>query len=51
VTSDADRDRRRRREQLLAERAALLGWRQRLLARKVRQQQARRQWLINLLER
>ena len=46
-----DVQRRRRREELLAQREALNSWRDRLLARRRKQLEARRAWLIHLLER
>jgi hypothetical protein len=44
-------ERRRRREALLAQRAAVQNWRARLLARRTAQIEARRLWLRHLLER
>jgi hypothetical protein len=46
-----DGDRRRRRRELLEQREAMLRWRERLLARRTAQVEARRQWLRHLIER
>ena len=48
---DARRDRLRRREELLRQRAAERGWRERLLSRRSAYTQARRDWVRHLLER
>jgi hypothetical protein len=49
--SAMDGDRRRRRRELLEQREAMLRWRERLLARRTAQVEARRQWLRHLIER
>ena len=46
-----DVDRRRRREELLRQRAAERSWRDRLLIRRTAHLQARRDWVRHLLER
>ncbi|HVE63737.1 MAG TPA: hypothetical protein VNB94_08060 [Mycobacteriales bacterium] len=55
MTAPAERDpsdaRRRRREELLWQRAAERGWRERLLTRRAAQVQARKAWVRHLLER
>ncbi len=48
---DARRERLRRREELLRQRAAEKGWRERLLSRRSAYTQARRDWVRHLLER
>ena len=47
----ADAERRRRREELLRQRAAERSWRDRLLTRRNAYTQARRDWVRHLLER
>ena len=48
---DEHRARLRRREELLRQRAAERGWRERLLSRRTAYTQARRDWVRHLLER
>jgi len=51
TAADAHRERLRRREELLRQRAAERGWRERLLTRRTAYLQARRDWVRHLIER